>query len=197
MSLAMSHEILASLGLESSDGLPDAPIMAVNTGNLMLIVHLNSASDLRRIHPDFAAIERISQDLDLIGYYVFSLETQKPGRDATVWMFAPHYGIPEESATGMGAGTLACYLHDVLKINKKVFSIEQGYFMEITAPSLLTAELETSDDGTILSLLEGGQGMVMDEKLVELYARTPYQCPLFIIFHLHLAKMITSVNFNS
>ena len=61
MSLAMSHEILASLGLESSDGLPDAPIMAVNTGNLMLIVPLNSASALRRIQPDFAAIERISE----------------------------------------------------------------------------------------------------------------------------------------
>lgn len=167
---AMSQEIMAS----SSDGLPDAPIMAVNTGNLMLIVPLNSASDLRRIHPDFAAIERISENLNLVGYYVFSLESQKPGRDATVRMFAPHYGIPEESATGMGAGTLACYLHDVLKINKKVFSIEQGYFMEITAPSLLTAELETSDDGTILRLLEGGQGMVMDERLVELCARTPY-----------------------
>ncbi|MEI9908479.1 MAG: PhzF family phenazine biosynthesis protein [Bacteroidota bacterium] len=57
-------------------------------------------------------------------------------------MFGPYYGIPEESATGMAAGPLACYLHDKLGQGKKHFLIEQGYFMQHPSPSLLIADLE-------------------------------------------------------
>jgi len=165
---AISLEIMASLGLEPGDLLPDSPIQVVNTGNAMLIVPVKNAEVLRRIRPNLERIENISEDLDLVGYYVFSLETQKPGRDASVRMFAPRYGISEESATGMGAGTLACYLHDVMGMSQKKFLIEQGYFMSPPAPSLLTAELNTSSDASIINLLVGGKGIVMEEKTVYL-----------------------------
>ena len=164
----ISAQIMASLGLEPGDALPNAPVQVVNTGNSMLIVPLNSAAALRRIRPNLETIDYISEDLDLVGYYVFSKETRKPGRDATVRMFAPRYGIDEESATGMGAGTLACYLHDVLGMAKNEFLIEQGYFMETPSPSLLTAELITDGNSNISSLLVGGQGIVTDEKMIYL-----------------------------
>jgi len=165
---SISSEVMASLGLEPGDLLPNAPIQVVDTGNAMLIVPVNSAEALRRITPNLETIDCISEDLDLIGYYVFSLETQKPGRDATVRMFAPRYGIAEESATGMGAGTLACYLHDVLHIAQKDFLIEQGYFMSPPAPSLLTAELNLGADASIVNLLVGGKGIVTGEKSIYL-----------------------------
>lgn len=164
----ISTEIMASLGLEPSDALPNAPIQVVNTGNSMLIVPVKSAAVLKRIQPNLQTIDFISEDLDLIGYYVFALETQKPGRDAAVRMFAPRYGIAEESATGMGAGTLACYLHDVLKMDQREFQIEQGYFMEPSSPSLLMAELNINQDSCVSSLLVGGKGIVMSEKMVYL-----------------------------
>lgn len=161
-------EVLDSLGLVGSDAMPGAPLQVVDTGNRMLIIPLNSAAVLRRIQPDFAAIGRISERLDLIGYYAFSLETQKEGRDATVRMFAPRYGIAEEAATGMGAGALACYLHDTLGISKKSFLIEQGYFMEPPSPSLLTVELNTGKGTGISNLWVGGQGLVTGEKVIQL-----------------------------
>ncbi len=162
----MNAGILASLGLDQADALPAAPFQVVDTGNNMLIVPLKNKAVLARIQPDFDAIRRISETLDLIGYYVFSQETMRPGRDATVRMFAPRYGISEESATGMGAGTLACYLHDTMGISKSRFQIEQGWFMNPPMPSILTVELAFDGKNNIAYLLAGGKGKVMSEKLI-------------------------------
>ena len=78
-----------------------------STGNAFLIVGVRSAGDLEDLTPDFEAIERISDALDLIGFYVFTTDGLEPGDDATARMFAPRFGIREESATGMAAGPLA------------------------------------------------------------------------------------------
>jgi PhzF family phenazine biosynthesis protein len=75
-------------------------------------------------------------------------------------MFAPYYGISEESATGMAAGPLACYLHDYLEIKKENFLIEQGYLMQPSpSPSVLTANLHV-ENGQISSLMVGGRAQV-------------------------------------
>ena len=111
--------VLASLGLAASDLLPGYEPMVVNTGVNGLMVPLRDAATVGGVEPDVAAVERISAALDLVEYYVFSPETQVPGRDAGARMFAPLYGIPEEAATGMAAGALACYLHDYLGVRKE------------------------------------------------------------------------------
>jgi predicted PhzF superfamily epimerase YddE/YHI9 len=82
-------------------------------------------------------------------------------------MFAPLYGIPEESATGMAAGPLACYLHDVLGIKKDIYLIEQGYLMHPPSPSLITVELERNG-GSVQKLMAGGKGIVMQQKTIVL-----------------------------
>ena len=70
-------------------------------------------------------------------------------------MFAPAYGINEESATGMAAGTLACYLFSHSGINKDKFIIEQGRFMPSPSPSEIIVRLEVNDD-VISGLFAGG-----------------------------------------
>lgn len=151
--------VLASLGLTTSDLLSGYEPMVVNTGVNGLMVPLRDAATVRGIAPDFPAVERISAALDLVEYYVFSPETQTPGRDAGARMFAPLYGIPEEAATGMAAGALACYLHDQLGVRKGTLLIEQGYLMPAPSPSILIAELDR-DGERIGAVRVGGRAIV-------------------------------------
>jgi PhzF family phenazine biosynthesis protein len=160
------EQILQSLGLTEKELLKEAPISLVNTGNSFVIVPVNSAAVLKKIQPDHAIISQISDELDLIGFYVFSRETCSPVREATTRMFAPRYGIEEESATGMAAGPLACYLFDILGIKKDRFFIEQGWFMETPSPSLITVDL-TLDNGKITKVMAGGKGILMRSLTVE------------------------------
>lgn len=157
--LNTTTRLLQSLGLSSADLIDGLSPIVVNTGNSFLIVPLRSAEVVGRVIPNLAEVEDVSQQLGLVGYYLFAVEGQQPGRDATTRMFAPYYGIAEESATGMAAGPLACYLHDYLGIKNKTYLIEQGHWMQPPSPSLLTARLEVDND-TIVSLMVGGQAQV-------------------------------------
>lgn len=153
-------DVLNSLGLTLSDLAPGSRPTLVNTGNNFVIIGVANAETLRQIRPDLAAINRISESLDLIGYYVFTTDPKFTRKAATTRMFAPRYGIDEESATGTAAGPLACYLHDVLGLRKPQITIEQGHFMEPASPSLITVDLIT-ENGKTTSLMAGGRGVAM------------------------------------
>jgi len=139
----------------------------VNTGNSFLIVPLKDEKAVLGAHADLDEIQRISEEFDLIGYYIFSQQTKKPGRDAATRMFAPRYGINEESATGMAAGPLACYLYDKMGINKDVFLIEQGHLMKSPSPSFLTVKLNIQDK-KISALIAGGKAKVMKSMIISI-----------------------------
>lgn len=152
--------MLASLGLTPEQLLPSVNPSVVDTGNGFLVLPLKNESVVATLRPDFDAIAQISDALDLIGYYAFSTETRQAGRDAGARMLAPRYGIPEESATGMAAGPLACFLYDKLQKRKAVFVIEQGYLMNPPSHSVITVKL-TVKDGTIHKLIAGGKAKPM------------------------------------
>lgn len=160
-------DILSSLSINEDDLSEIAEPLIVNTGVNFLVIGLKGENGLRKIEPNFDAIEKISRELNLIGYYVFSLDTQKTGHDAGVRMFAPFYGIEEEAATGMGAGTLAAYLFDHFGLKKEKLVIEQGFYMNPPSPSEIIAEIET-ENGAIKSLRVGGQAKVSSRKQISL-----------------------------
>ncbi|MBO9201294.1 MULTISPECIES: PhzF family phenazine biosynthesis protein [Niastella] len=153
-------QILRSLGLTKKDVLKEAPISLVNTGNSFVIVPVKNVEILKNIKPDHTLISQISEELDLIGFYVFCTETSSPIRDANTRMFAPRYGIEEEAATGMAAGPLACYLFDIVGVRKDRMLIEQGWFMRQPSPSLIIADLSL-DNGKISKIMAGGKGILM------------------------------------
>ena len=152
-------DVLRSLGINENDLNIDIGPMLVNTGNSFIVVGVKDAATLRDLKPDFELISVISEKLDLVGYYVFTTDSNATDKDATTRMFAPRYAIEEESATGMAAGPLACVLHDHLHIEKDTFLIEQGRFMEPASPSLITVELSI-ENGEIQNLMAGGHGKV-------------------------------------
>jgi PhzF family phenazine biosynthesis protein len=159
------HAALAALHLTADDLLPGFDPVVVNTGNSFLLVPLRDAAAVRKVEPALAAITAVSEELDLIGYYVFSPETVVPGRDAGARMFAPRYGITEESATGMAAGPLACFLHDRMGVRKDRVQIEQGRLMSPPSPSVIQVRLFLSGGG-IRSVMAGGRGKVLRSLVV-------------------------------
>ena len=154
------ERLISSLGISVRDLLSNYKPFIVNTGNSFLIVPLKDEKMVLSAHPDLGEIHKISEEFDLIGYYIFSQHTKLPERDAGTRMFAPRYGINEESATGMAAGPLACYFYDKIGIKKDVFLIEQGHFMKLPSPSVITVKLNL-EDGKITGLIAGGKAKVM------------------------------------
>lgn len=160
------NAILQSLGLQKNDLLANAPIQLINTGNSFILIPVKNKEVLKKLIPNFDLISKISEAFDLIGYYVFSTDTEY---DATSRMFGPRYGILEESGTGMAAGPLGCYLFDILKLKKKSFKIQQGKYMQEPSPSLIITNLQV-ENGIIKSLMAGGKGILNKEMIVEIDA---------------------------
>ncbi|WP_299798983.1 PhzF family phenazine biosynthesis isomerase [uncultured Maribacter sp.] len=160
------EEILKSLGLIKTDLLPNAPLKVVNTGNSFLLIAVKDVKTLEAITPHFDAIENISEAYDLIGYYVFTIDASAE-IDATTRMFAPRYGILEEAGTGMAAGPLASYLHDVLQLKKTTFKIQQGKYMSPPSSSAIEVQLQIENE-TITGLMAGGKGVVAGELEVKI-----------------------------
>jgi PhzF family phenazine biosynthesis protein len=142
--------------------------MKVNTGNSFIIIPVAKANKLANLTPDFPSINRISDAYDLIGYYAFTPETGSSEYAASTRMFAPRYGIEEESATGMAAGPLACYLYTVMAIESDQFLLQQGKYMQPAALSSLQVELELRD-GKITGLQAGGFGQLMESRELRLF----------------------------
>ncbi len=156
-------DVMASLGLTDADMVDGVHPQLVNTGNSFIIVPVKSEDILAGIEPDQRAIADISEKLDLIGYYVFVLSPSSSASFATARMFGPRYAIPEESATGMAAGPLACFLYDIMGIKEIHMDIDQGYFMTPPSPSVIAVDLEIDASGAITGLTAGGSARSMRE----------------------------------
>ncbi|MDQ6926998.1 MAG: PhzF family phenazine biosynthesis protein, partial [Candidatus Eremiobacteraeota bacterium] len=102
---ARAAELARALGIPDGSIVRE-PVLADHGVRFVLVETTRAA--LASAVPDQRAIESITEAPDAIGVYVFAREER--GYDATVRMFAPRYGIPEESATGMAAGLLGGYL---------------------------------------------------------------------------------------
>ena len=105
---AHAAELAAALGV-AADTIVREPVLADHGVRFVLVETTHDA--LASAVPDQRAIESLTEPPDAIGIYAFARADR--GYDATVRMFAPRYGIPEEPATGMAAGLLGGYLaHD-------------------------------------------------------------------------------------
>jgi PhzF family phenazine biosynthesis protein len=164
---ALFQEVLAALRIDAQQLMPEVLPSVVNTGNGFLIVPLRDEATVAGLKPDQASIERLSEQLDLIGFFVFSSQVRVAGRDAGARMFAPRYGIEEEAATGMAAGPLACFLRYRLGLTASRLLIEQGRLMPEPSPSLITVDLQMGGAG-IEGLMAGGTAQVMRSTAVRL-----------------------------
>jgi predicted PhzF superfamily epimerase YddE/YHI9 len=61
-----------------------------------------SFSALQQITPDLKAIASLSEELEVIGFYPISRQTEVTGRTISARMFAPFYGIDEVQRLWVG-----------------------------------------------------------------------------------------------
>ncbi|MFM2447657.1 MAG: hypothetical protein RIS44_107 [Pseudomonadota bacterium] len=155
----LDSRVMTSLGLQTARTVVVSGPVVVNTGNSFLLLALTDEAAVARLAPDMKQVEAISDELDLIGYYAFSRTTQQPGRHAGARMFAPRYGILEESGTGMAAGPLACWLHDHGGVSESNVFIEQGRLMRPASPCVIKVVLEHAQ-GRVTGLMAGGRARV-------------------------------------
>lgn len=158
-------EILRALGLAEEELVEKTEPAIVSTGMPFLLLPVKRAETLRRMKPEKEALLELSRRYHVLGFYFFTCETKRSGRQAAARMFAPAAGIDEESATGMAAGPLACYLREYLGFRSDTFVIEQGGWMKPPAPSKLIVRL-TIEEGRIAGLMVSGKGKYYGEKTI-------------------------------
>ncbi|KOF57710.1 MULTISPECIES: PhzF family phenazine biosynthesis protein [Clostridium] len=156
-------EIAQSLNLDETDIMSELPIQIVSTGLKDILIPVKSLKVLNNIKPDFNKISCISKKYGVVGYHVFTLETQNNGT-AHCRNFAPLYDIPEEAATGTSTGALSCYLYRHGIINEKSsrsLVFEQGYSMR--RPSEILSSLIIKN-GEISEVMVGGTALNIEER---------------------------------
>lgn len=167
-SLDDEGKILQALNLSAKYRESALPIYYSGFGTKFILVPVQSSEILRSIQPNLSAINTLSKQFKVAGFYPFTLETEKAGRDAQARMFAPAYGIDEESATGMAAAALAHYLVKERGLQQERILIEQGHHMKKASPSLLETRLQRGWFGQLNSVQIGGQTRTMSELELEL-----------------------------
>ncbi|AKA72412.1 PhzF family phenazine biosynthesis protein [Clostridium scatologenes] len=159
--------IADSLNIDEEEIMNDIPIQIVSTGLKDILIPIKSLKSLYKIKPDFEKISYISKNQNVVGYHVFTLETE---HDSTAHCrnFAPLYHIDEEAATGTSNGALSCYLYKyglVSQKNVESLSFEQGYSMK--KPSEILASLIV-DNEEINEVKVGGIALNIKEINIEL-----------------------------
>ncbi len=136
--LAIPREAIAGEPVRADHGMP--------------FVLVEAAYDaLAAAVPNSRAIEALSEEADVVGLYVYARGVD--GFDATIRMFAPRVGIPEEPATGMAAGLLGGYL--ARDEERAEFRFLQGALMPQPSPSELIVRVEPD------RIIAGGSAAVL------------------------------------
>ncbi len=131
------NQVLDFLNLTRLDVVQDLPIQAVSSGLPFIIVPLKNLDAVRRAKILSEKYQTFIRDSQAKAILIYCQETYDNQNDLNVRMFAPHYGVSEDPATGSGNGCLASYLinHDVFRKDSLDIRVEQGY--EIGRKSLI------------------------------------------------------------
>ena len=135
--------LLAAMGGLRPEQLGEWPPETFSTGLPDIILHVRDVATLQSLKPDMAALEALSEKLDVVGVHAFAIDPDDE-YTAHVSNFAPRYGIPEESATGTANAALTGYLHH----HRVISDHAECYFIQGEAmdrPSLVRTTLEMKD----------------------------------------------------
>lgn len=149
--------VLAMLGLESSDCLPEAPIRAAWGGMAYLVVPLCTQEAIKRIRFRTDIWERTARHWEAPKILACTMATERPSSTCKIRVFAPDVGLVEEAATETACGPLAAYLARYGLIPSEpsqVLVVEQG--AEIERPSYMHVVIERAGR-QIGSVRVGGQ----------------------------------------
>ena len=155
-------KVARTLGIpEDEIAITGLPCEVISTGLPIHIVPLASLEAMGMINLRRRDADAIAADIGFGDLFVFTCETVDA--DATVHcrMFAPHFGIPEDPASGAATGALAAYLvkHRLVKFDDSVRIVsEQG--LEMGRPSRLIVDAKVYE-GQANAIRVGGSCVAM------------------------------------
>jgi PhzF family phenazine biosynthesis protein len=168
----------ASLGLEAklrvahALGLSDEllhktlPTVVARKGSTRLLLPLTSATGLRFIKPDFAALVELGTELGIEGFFPFIVEQDGEEVRTRSRMFCPALGIPEDPVSGAHA-MLATYLWRLTELRPFVtqFTGSQGKY--VNRAGTVNVRLEIRDGEPIAAHIGGHAVTVTEGRLAE------------------------------
>lgn len=150
-------KVARALGIaEDEIAITGLPCEVVSTGLPIHIVPVASLETVQRITLRRREADAIARDLGFGDLFVFTCETEDPEATVHCRMFAPHFGIPEDAASGAATGALVAYLlkHRLVKLAPRVRIVsEQG--LELGRPSRIVAEADV-EGGRARAIEVGG-----------------------------------------
>jgi trans-2,3-dihydro-3-hydroxyanthranilate isomerase len=134
--------IAALIDVRPEDIGDELPVEEVSTGNRVLIVPIKTLDAIQRAAGNATNMKKFFAP-DLVGPYLFCLETTQPSVKVHTRFFAPHLGILEDPATGSAAGPLLGYLlkHGVFGQKFEILN-EQGVEMGRRSLIMMRGALE-------------------------------------------------------
>ncbi len=134
------------LNIDTEDIDTRFPVQEVTTGLPFIIVPLKGLAAVKKARIGLAKYNELIAQTRAKAIFVFTPETYGQDNDINSRMFADHYGISEDPATGSANGCLAAYLvkHRYFGSATINVHVEQGY--EIGRPSILHLRAEEKDD---------------------------------------------------
>ncbi len=157
--------LAAVLNLRIDDIDTRFPIQDVSTGLPFIIVPLRSKDAVERCKINLDALDALTKKSRAKAIFVFCPETVHSQNNLHARMFAYHFNIIEDPATGSANGCLAGYLvkHRYFGTDRIDVRVEQGY--QVNRPSLLLLRAEDKPDG--IDVFVGGNVVkVAEGKLV-------------------------------
>ncbi len=135
------REVCQALGLGEDDLRSGVPLELSREHDLL--IPLSPETDIGRVTPDPRALAAIGVREGIRGFCLFTTKTLDPTSALHARFFAPHWGIPEDPATGSVQGPLALSLwkHELIQPRGPVLSLSSEQGDAIGRPSRLKVEL--------------------------------------------------------
>jgi len=108
------------------------PMAYASTGLPFLVVPVRLLSDLGGAAPDLAAVEALSEEVDVAGVYAFTFDALSAESTLHGRMWAPAAGVPEDPVTGTASGAVGAYLDrfGAFDATPEEMVFEQGHFVD-------------------------------------------------------------------
>jgi len=162
-------KVARALGLEEADlAITGLPCEIISTGLPIHIVPVGSLSAVHNARLRRREADAIAHDLGFGDLFLFTFETESDDAMVHCRMFAPHFGIPEDPASGAAVGSLAAYLvkHRLARPDKHLsFVAEQG--LEMGRPSRLFVDADVAQ-GRAENIHVGGHCVLVGQGQIQL-----------------------------
>lgn len=161
-------KVARTLGISEDEiAITGLPCEVISTGLPIHIVPVASLEVMAAINLRRREADGIARDLGFGDLFVFTCEVENPESTVHCRMFAPHFGIPEDAASGTATGALVAYMvrHRLVRCDGQVRIVsEQG--LEMGRPSRIVAEAEVRG-GQAVDIRVGGSCILVGRGRLE------------------------------